>query len=382
MKGNPAAEISGYLQHQDYSLALRRLLDICFDTGDAQLLEEAIALSRLYRGLVGEEKIAEAQARLQEEGARLLQAASARVPVPEKPRLLIDVQAIAKTYSSGQFTLQPVSLSIHTGDIWGLVGENGQGKTTLLRCLAGQLMLDKGTIRYSGLESPAYYQIKQTVAFIPQRIPRWYGALRENLLFSAALAGIQGAENRRLTDFFIERLGLGPYADLGWNQISSGYRTRFELARVLLQRPQLLILDEPLANLDINAQQTILTDLRALCKSLRHPMGVILSSQQLHEVEKIADQVLFIKQGQCLVQDRAQPARASQHILEAETTATRERLLEILGADQVAVHYNGGFYTLTSATLEVPAMLSRLVNAGITLTYFRDITYSTKRFFN
>lgn len=382
MHGNPTAEISGYLQHQDYSLALRRLLDVCFDTGDAHLTDAAIALSRQYREWIREERPTDAQALLQEEGRRLLEKAATLIPAPQAPRLLIDVQAIAKTYSSGQFTLQPVSLSIHTGDIWGLVGENGQGKTTLLRCLAGQLLLDKGLIRYSGQESPSFYQIKQTVAFIPQRIPRWYGALRENLLFSASLAGIQGAENCRVVDFFIERLGLGPYAHLGWNQISSGYRTRFELARVLLQRPQLLILDEPLANLDINAQQTILTDLRALCKSLRHPMGVILSSQQLHEVEKIADQVLFIRQGQCLVQDRGRPAPAATHLLELETSADRDTLIQVLAAGDVTVQYNGGFYTISSAKLEVAAMLALLVGAGIRLTYFRDITYSTKRFFN
>src|SRR5690606_22151851 len=123
--------------------------------------------------------------------------------------------------------------------------------------------------------------------FIPQRIPKWYGLLKDNLHFSAAIAGLTGAENELMVDFMLERLNLTQYALLTWEQISSGYRTRFELARILLQKPQLLILDEPLANLDINAQQTILNDLRFITKSAYNPMGILLSSQQLHEVEKV-----------------------------------------------------------------------------------------------
>ena len=206
-----------------------------------------------------------------------------------------------------------------TGDILGVVGENGNGKTTLLRCLAGQLALDSGSVHHTQIKEPGYYAIKHQVAFIPQRIPRWYGLLKDNLHFSAAIADVHDEENDLMVDFMLERLGLGSYANYTWNQISSGYRTRFEIARVLLQKPSLLILDEPLANLDINAQQTILTDLRFMAKSIKHPMGVVLSSQQLHEVEKIADNVLFIKRGSCMFQTKERTGTTRSYILELET---------------------------------------------------------------
>src|SRR5690606_7327858 len=69
-------------------------------------------------------------------------------------------------------------------------------------------------------------------------------------------------------------------------------------------RPRLLILDEPLSNLDINTQQMILTDLRNLAKSAKAPMGILMSSQQLHEIEKASDNILFLKNGTCTFQSK------------------------------------------------------------------------------
>ncbi|HKC37303.1 MAG TPA: ABC transporter ATP-binding protein, partial [Chitinophagaceae bacterium] len=260
--------------------------------------------------------------------------------------------------------------------------ENGNGKTTLLRCLAGQLAIDTGSVHHTQVKEPGYFAIKHQVAFIPQRIPRWYGFLKDNLHFSAAIAGVQAEENDLMVDFMLERLGLGAYANYTWNQISSGFRTRFEIARVLLQKPSLLILDEPLANLDINAQQTILTDLRLMAKSIRHPMGVVLSSQQLHEVEKIADNVLFIKRGSCMFQTNEKTEAVKSYILELETVAGRDDLIRVFGGNEVNIQFNGGFYRITSTSYSAQEMLNKLVSSQVSITYFRDITYSTKRFFN
>ncbi|MBA2744850.1 MAG: ABC transporter ATP-binding protein, partial [Flavisolibacter sp.] len=274
----------------------------------------------------------------------------------------------------------PISLEVKTGDVIGVVGENGNGKTTLLRSLSGQLAIDSGTIHYKTLSDPDHYSIKQHLAFIPQRIPRWYGQLKDNLHFSASLTGLKGRKNEIMVDYMLERMNLADYAHLNWNQVSSGYRTRFEIARVLLQRPKLMLLDEPLANLDILAQQTILTDLRFMAKSVRHPMGVLLSSQQLHEVEKIADTVLFIKQGKCLYRTGGKEAIV-KHVLEIETAAQREMLAGIFENEDVQIHFNGGNYTLSSTVLGVDAMLKKMLAENISISYFRDITHSTKRFF-
>ena len=380
MTNSHVAEISSYLQHQDHSLAVRRLLDVCLDINKPALVRKAIELSRIYHRMVTDKQ--EASPEFIRVANELIQQVSAERIASPGAELLVAVEQVSKTYASGNFTLSPVSFNVSTGDILGVVGENGNGKTTLLRCLAGQLAIDTGSVHHTQIKEPGYYAIKHQVAFIPQRIPRWYGLLKDNLYFSAAIAGVHAEENDLMVDFMLERLGLGAYSNYTWNQISSGYRTRFEIARVLLQKPSLLILDEPLANLDINAQQTILTDLRFMAKSIKHPMGVVLSSQQLHEVEKIADNVLFIKRGSCVLQTKERSSDVRTFVLELETAAGRDDLIRILGDNNVNIQFNGGFYTITSTADSAQDMLNKLVSNQVSISYFRDITYSTKRFFN
>jgi ABC-2 type transport system ATP-binding protein len=368
------AEIRSFIAHNDLSLAVRRILDASLDSGDTDLLKRSIRFSKLYNTKnYGDEFFAEAN-------ELIVQLENLPVDHNNYHQPLLNADLIGKTYSSGNFSLYPISLKIFTGDVLGVVGQNGNGKTTLLRCIAGQLAFDKGEINFNQLINPDLYGIKQHIAFIPQRIPRWYGLLKDNLHFSAAISGVKPEHNEVMVDFMLERLGLGQFAHLTWNQISSGYRTRFELARILLQKPRLLILDEPLANLDINAQQTILTDLRYMAKSSHNPMGVILSSQQLHEVEKVADNVLLIKDGSCVFQTGDNDRASSVAVLELETAASREEILHILGEENIQVNFNGGFYTLSSSVHDVQEMIRKLAGHNLPLNYFRDITHSTKRF--
>ena len=377
-------EIQSFLLHRDFSLARRRMLDLSLDTGDTSLLKESIRWSKTYNAFATQnssEQTEAPEAFTAEAEALLNRLQSFQQTLVNMAKPLLIAKGISKKYTNGNFSLKAVSLQVTTGSVGGVVGENGNGKTTLLRCLAGQLAHDTGTLEYSQLRQPDGYRVKNHVAFIPQRIPRWFGLLKDNLHFSAALSGIHGEENHTMVAFMLERLNLSQYAHLTWNQISSGYRTRFEIARVLLQMPSLLILDEPLANLDINAQQTLLTDLRYLAKSVRHPMGILLSSQQLHEVEKIADIVYFIKMGNCLYNTKEAPAATDTCIIEIETTAAREAIQNVFAEGDIQVHFNGSYYTLTSAALPAGAMVTTLLQNGIPVTYFRDITHSTKRFF-
>lgn len=370
------AEIHSYLQHNDHSLAVRRILDASLDTADISLLKEAIQFSQSYR-LYNKEAL---PAAFFDSARNLLDKISnASDRFTYRSSTLVTASHISKTYSTGHFSLHPISITVNTGDVLGVVGENGNGKTTLLRCIAGQLSLDTGELDFAQLKNPDYYDIKHHLAFIPQRIPRWYGQLKDNLHFSASISGVKGEENNVMVNFMLERLDLSSYAHLTWTQISSGYRTRFEIARILLQKPRLLILDEPLANLDINAQQSILTDLRFMAKSVHNPMGILLSSQQLHEVEKIADTVLLIKQGSCLFRTGEKEKTADAYVIELETTANRDDLLAAL-ANEGEVHFNGGFFTITSKQLAAQDILAKLVSKKVPITYFRDITHSTKRF--
>ena len=98
---------------------------------------------------------------------------------------------ITKNYRSGGFTLKNISINLEPKKITGVVGENGNGKTTLLRIIAGDLSIDTGKMKYfenhTNSDSFSWLDVKSKIAYIPQRIPKWYGSLRDNLIFEATI---------------------------------------------------------------------------------------------------------------------------------------------------------------------------------------------------
>jgi ABC-2 type transport system ATP-binding protein len=210
---------------------------------------------------------------------------------------------LGRRFDRTGFVLEGVDLELRLGEITGVVGENANGKTTLFRLIAGELKHDRGTLSYpcidrgGGATSLDWLKIKSQIGYVPQILPTWYGSLRDNLHYAAATHGILGEENIREVDYIIERLDLAEHVAKSWRELSGGFRLRFALAGALVWKPKLLILDEPLASLDFKTQLTVLRDLRDLADSLPQPMSVVLSSQHLHEIEGIADNILFLERG-------------------------------------------------------------------------------------
>jgi ABC-2 type transport system ATP-binding protein len=378
--------IANHYQQGDVALGYRRLMDAALDTNDTALFD---AVTTHTEWLETEEPgDAENWAR----STTLLEKISIAGLSTHKVigEEIMIAQGIKKTYAGGNFSLGPVDISLKRGELLGLVGENGNGKTTLLRVLARELRHDDGTIDYRLPQSGNPYDLRSQLAYIPQRTPKWFGPLKDNLKFTLSSYGIKGAANESYVLMYIARLGLWKYRNLDWNQLSSGYKMRFELARTFLRRPDILLLDEPLANLDVLAQQTILEDLKTLSDSISAPMAVVLSSQQLYEVEKVSDKVLFLKSGKPMWQDNTTvpehaeaPEEATGLIVEFDTNSGREQLQQAFtGLPLEKINFNGGTYVVYfHAPASMPQVLSALGNAGINVVYIRNISKSTRRFF-
>lgn len=369
-----------YFAQKDIGLAFRKLLDCAADTQQMSIYEKAITLTDWK-----EKHPAEVETLIEKATVLLREIADCKVTeLPTETAVLV-AEEVRKHYALGRFQLGPISLSIKKGQVYGLVGENGNGKTTLLRILARDLSYDSGVVKYYFTERPKNdYDLRTKLIYIPQRTEKWYGSLKDNLKFTLSSYGIPAEENELRTLLMIARLGLWQYQHLDWNALSSGYKMRFELARTLLRQPEILLLDEPLGNLDVLAQQVILEDLKMIANSVNHPIALILSSQQLFEVEKISDKVIFLRNGQYT--DNAEATATEEAmplIVEIDTTNTREELMAVFKAFALEkLNYNGGVYVAYfRPNTEYSAVLEALGKAKIDLTYIRNISASTRRFF-
>lgn len=379
-------EVANHYQQGDVSLGYRRLMDAALDTDNKSIFD---TLTQHTEWL---ENNSPTDAENWAKSTLLLEQISKVGLRTHKQMGETNVQAkgIKKTYKSGVFSLGPIDIELKRGALLGLVGENGNGKTTLLRILAQELKSDAGNIQYHLPQNTSQYDLRSQLAYIPQRTPKWYGSLKDNLKFTLSSYGVMGAENESKVLMIIARLGLWKYRNLDWSQLSSGYKMRFELARTFLRCPDILLLDEPLANLDVLAQQTILEDLKTMSNLLSAPMAVVLSSQQLYEVEKVSDSVLFLKNGQPIWQENTAYSQeqggaeeVQNLIVEFDTDASREQIQSAFATLSIEkMTYNGGTYiAYFNNGVSMPQVLAAMGAADISVMYIRNISKSTRRFF-
>ena len=314
--------------------------------------------------------------------------ARARAMAIDVPRdVVLACEQLGVSYRRGGFTLRNVSFQIRFGEIVGIVGRNGNGKTTLFRLIVGELDPNAGRLRFPAILPGdgrlRWSAIRRQIAYVPQDLPPWYGSLRSNLHYEAATHGIPRADNRQEVDYIIERLGLAEQLDKRWSELSGGFRLRFALARALVWKPRLLVLDEPLANLDFIAQQTVLDDLRHLTESLRYPLAVLISSQHIHEIEEVSDKLLVLADGDMRFFGGIAEIGAERTFNRFELAGHGITLSDLesvfSGSDYYSVSYTGVAFVLTgSRRVTTETVLERLAGSGLPITYFRDISRSTK----
>ncbi len=374
-------EVIQHITTGDDDLGYRRMIDCVLDTNDTTIFKACIQLHEWKEA--HETDTVQIKERVL---SFLQQLLTKKIPENNTHDVLLEAKALTKHYNKGNFNLGAINLQIHSGNIIGLVGENGNGKTTLLRILANELNANSGTVTYQFANSRVdNYNLRSQLIYIPQRTPTWYGLVKDNLKLTATHYGIKGNDNEALVMLYMIRLGLWKYRNMNWSELSSGYKMRFELVRTFLRQPKIMFLDEPLANLDILAQQLILEDLKYMAKSLHNPIGIILSSQVLYEVEKISDEVVFLKRGQ---QDSFNKLKENDSALktiyiELETDSSKEQLntaLQHIELVQISLH--GGAYTIEANNCTANELLKKIIDANIAVKYFRDITFSTRRLFN
>ena len=197
----------------------------------------------------------------------------------------------------GVYAVKGVSLSIPEGGVYGLIGPNGSGKSTVMKLLVGLLAPDAGSCKVFGLPATASAN-RREIGFLPEN-PYFYKFLtgEETVSFYGRLCGLRGAALKERTRELLELVGLTEAKDRRLRGYSKGMLQRIGLAQALVQKPRLLVLDEPTAGVDPIGSRTI----RDIILNIKEQgVTVFLCSHLLEQVQEICDRVGVLYQG-CLI---------------------------------------------------------------------------------
>jgi zinc/manganese transport system ATP-binding protein len=200
----------------------------------------------------------------------------------------------------GRQVLRDVSFTLGKGEFTGIIGQNGAGKTTLLRVILGLLEPSGGRVLIDG--EPVGGRNKSSIGYVPQKLvidPDM--PLRARDVVSLGLDGYKlgfgfpSRQRRELVQRTLADVGAAGYADARVGELSGGEQQRVLIAHALISRPQLLLLDEPLANLDLRSEQEIVAVLGKLARE--HEISVLLSAHDMNPLLGVMDKIVYVANG-------------------------------------------------------------------------------------
>jgi len=212
---------------------------------------------------------------------------------------MVEVRGLTKYY--GEFrAIQDVSFTAERGEILGLLGPNGSGKTTTMRIVTGFMPATEGTAVVEGFDvSTEAQEARRRIGYLPENPPLYHDmTVSSYLKFVGRIKGVKRSELDGALDRVLEKCFLTEVASRIVGRLSKGYRQRVGLAQALIHNPPVLILDEPTIGLD--PRQII--EIRGLIKELAADRTVILSTHILPEVSQICGKVVIINEGTVVVE--------------------------------------------------------------------------------
>lgn len=245
---------------------------------------------------------------------------------------MIKVDALSRMYGH-LAAVDNVSFEIGPGEIVGLLGHNGAGKTTIMKMLTGYLEPTGGTILIDGLDIGLEREsVQQVIGYLPENDPLYSEmTVIDYLDYAAALHGIAPEEREQRIRDVIHRTALGSKAADTIATLSRGYRQRVGVAQAILHCPKLLILDEPTNGLD----PTQVLQMRDLIRSLAKHATVIISTHILREVQAICDRVIIIRNGRKALDATMQELHAGQRLLVVVDIAPEQALVRLNAINDV-----------------------------------------------
>jgi ABC-2 type transport system ATP-binding protein len=224
----------------------------------------------------------------------------------EPGRNAIDIAGLSKVYAATggmpeKHALKAVDLAVREGSIFGLLGPNGAGKSTLINILAGLVTKTSGRVSIWGFDQDVNPRMSRaSIGVMPQELnldP--FFTPRESLETQAGLYGVP--RRARRTDEILRMIGLDDKADAYARSLSGGMRRRLLLGKALVHQPNVLVLDEPTAGVDIELRQMLWENVRRLNEE--RGMTIILTTHYLEEAEQMCDEIAIVNHGEVVAQD-------------------------------------------------------------------------------
>ncbi len=247
--------------------------------------------------------------------------------------LALEVRDVIKRYPNGVEALKGVSLEIGAGAFFGLLGPNGAGKSTMIHCITGLARPTSGSISILGHNAVDHYRAaREAVGLAPQEINLdMFLTVQETLDLHGGYFGMHKADRRERAEELLEAFSLTEKRGESTRTLSGGMKRRLILARALMHRPRLLILDEPTAGVDIELRLELWQYIQ---KINREGTSVMLTTHYLEEAEQLCDHIAFINHGQIAAQGTVAELAARYGVGNLE-----DAYLELVGRQELSRAY-------------------------------------------
>ena len=242
----------------------------------------------------------------------------------------LQIEELRKRYPTGTEALRGVSLEIASGEFFGLLGPNGAGKSTLIHCTTGLAQPTAGSIRVFGHDAiDGYEQARLAVGLAPQDLNLdWFLTLEETLDYHGGYFGMPKRERRERTRELLDTFSLTDKASERTRTLSGGMKRRLILARALMHRPRLLILDEPTAGVDVELRLELWHYVQRINAE---GTTILLTTHYLEEAEQLCDRIAFIGDGQIVAQGTS--AELASHY---GVSSLEDAYLELVGRKELS----------------------------------------------
>ena len=251
-------------------------------------------------------------------------------PREENTGRALEITDLVKRYPTGTEALRQVSLDIETGEFFGLLGPNGAGKSTLIHCTTGLAQPTSGSIRVFGHDAIEHYaEARLAVGLAPQDLNLdWFLTLEESLDYHGGYFGMPKKERKERTAELLEAFSLSEKKDDRTRTLSGGMKRRLILARALMHRPRLLILDEPTAGVDVELRLELWQYVQRINEE---GTTILLTTHYLEEAERLCDKIAFINDGR-IVATGTSPELAAQF----GVATLEDAYLELVGRKELS----------------------------------------------